>query len=215
MWSLVIKAGYYVLPLPIRYELWPPGSNRPVPYWWKYAWIMWHHIHLLFCSHIRYCNERWNRKVGGWNASIHNLSDHDGEQKTCVLKTVYKDWESVRVRMRTKWSCYVHRHTTAPCPREFWLCFCMARSLHFENNGHCFCDTNCHGHTKSRPEWAFSSLLASPGKLMSLLSFITNTLSHFALLSGSLRNGWKEVLRSWIGLLPRSFQAYFVILVYT
>ena len=171
---------------------------------------------LLFCSHIRYCNERWNRKVGGWNANIHNLSDHGDEQKTCVLKTVYEDRESVRVRTRTKWSCYVHRHTTAPCPREFWLCFCMARLLHFENDGHCFCDTYCHGHTESRPEWAISSLLVSPlGKLMSLLSSIPNTLSHFALLSGSLRNGWKEVLRSWIGLLPQSFQAYCVILVYT
>ena len=78
------------------------------------------------------------------------------------------DWELVRLQTRMKCSCYVHRRTTAPCPESSgsvsaWLDYYTSKTT-------AIVSVILPWTYKSRPEWAISSLLASPlGKLMSLL----------------------------------------------
>ena len=102
--------------------------------------------------------------------------------------------------------------STAPLARVFRLCSCIARLLYFESISYGFCDAYCRGHTRSRPERAVGSLLASlSGKCLeqardcnlSCLTSIPNTLNHLSLLPGSLGNRWKKAFGSWLGLLPQ------------
>ena len=85
--------------------------------------------------------------------------------------------------------------STAPLPQVLRLCFCIARLLCLESNSYGFCDAYCHGHTRSRPEVAVGSLLASRCGMclgqtrdsdLSWLSSIPNLPSHLALFAWRL-----------------------------